>query len=70
MTALRYQIGQMIGHERTRRGWSQRELERQSGVAQYTIARVERGEGQTNFACIERILSALDKGLQVVEDRQ
>ena len=45
---------------RDAKGWSQSELARRSGVAQYTISRLEAGDQESvNLAQLEKLANAL-----------
>ena len=50
-------IGERIKAQRDKKGWSQRELSRQSGVPQGTISRLESGAHQDISMSVARRLA-------------
>jgi len=60
-------IGAEIAKVREARGWTRRELSRRCGVADTTIARIERGAMEPTVATAARVLAALGRSLVVVE---
>ena len=51
---------EMIKTERKKKGWSQRQLARESGYSQGTITRAEK-YGDISFFCLMSLIEALDK---------
>lgn len=60
-----YQIARAIIAERTRRGWSQERLARESGLTQAQISRLENGQ-LGNLSTVLKALKTLDLKLKVV----
>ena len=59
-------IGRSVRLARRRAGLSQRALGARTGVAQPTIARIERGDDNPRFATVVRLLDACGDALEVV----
>ncbi len=58
--------GQKVRAARMRRGWSQRELGRRTGLAQATISKMERGDGATlSIVAWQRVATVLDLPLDL-----
>lgn len=58
---------QLVLEARRRAGLSQRALAERSGVAQPTIAKIERRRADATVATVERLLAACGLELQLVE---
>lgn len=60
------QAGRALRMARKRRGLSQRALAARTGVAQPTIARIERGQDDPRIGTLERLFLACDESIEVV----
>ncbi len=60
-------VGEEIASVRRARGLTVRELARLAGVADTTIARIERGQLDPSIGVVDRVLAALGRSLAVVE---
>jgi transcriptional regulator with XRE-family HTH domain len=60
------QAGRSLRNARRRSGLSQRALAARSGVAQPTIARIERGHDDPRIGTLERLLLACDHTIEVL----
>jgi transcriptional regulator with XRE-family HTH domain len=58
--------GRILRHARLRAGLTQRELSRESGVPQETIARIEAGRTDPRLGTLDRLLAAAGWGLEVM----
>ena len=58
--------GSSLANARRRAGLSQRELASRTGIAQPTIARIERDREDPRFATLSRLLRACDAELALV----
>jgi HTH-type transcriptional regulator/antitoxin HipB len=58
--------GRMVSEARRRVRLTQRELATKSGIAQETIARIERGRADPRVTTLDRLLAACDAGLEVM----
>jgi hypothetical protein len=56
--------GRMVRHARRRAGLTQRGLAARSGIAQETIARIERGRSDPRVGTLDRLLAGCDFGLE------
>jgi uncharacterized protein len=61
--------GTMLREARTRRGWSQSQLARRSGVAQSVISAYESGAREPSVAALRRLGRAMDLDLAFVAAR-
>ena len=59
------QIGNVIRVARKRKGWSQGELAKRSGLRQGTVSLIETGSPATKIQTLLAILAALDLELQI-----
>ncbi|MGH9126291.1 MAG: helix-turn-helix domain-containing protein [Acidimicrobiales bacterium] len=59
-------LGSSLRSARRRAGLSQRGLAARSGVAQPTIARIERNQDDPRVSTVERLLLACDEVIEVV----
>ncbi|MBA2701982.1 MAG: helix-turn-helix transcriptional regulator [Chloroflexi bacterium] len=55
----------MLRHARSRANLTQRELAAKTGIAQETIARIERGRADPRVATLDRLLEGCAYGLEV-----
>lgn len=60
------QTGRELRNARRRAGLSQRALATRTGVAQPTIARIERGQDDPRVGTLDRLLRACDEALTTV----
>jgi transcriptional regulator with XRE-family HTH domain len=60
------QAGHSLRSARRRAGLSQRALAARTGVAQPTIARIERGHDDPRIGTLERLLCACDETIEVL----
>jgi len=60
------QAGRSLRNARRRAGLSQRALAARTGVAQPTIARIERGHDDPRICTLERLLHACDETIEVI----
>jgi transcriptional regulator with XRE-family HTH domain len=58
--------GRMVREARRRAKLTQRELAVRSGIAQETIARIERGRADPRVMTLDRLLAACEFGLEVM----
>jgi micrococcal nuclease len=58
--------GHLLRFERIKSGLSQREIARQSGVAQSTISRLENGDSNFRIETLEQYVAALGKKLNLI----
>jgi len=58
--------GRMVLHARRRAGLTQRQLGAKTGIAQETIARIERGRSDPRVGTLDRLLAGCDFGLEHV----
>lgn len=63
----RYQLATQLIALREKRGLSQSELARQTGINQAEISRIERGSGNPTEKTLIRLADALGADLQLVE---
>jgi ribosome-binding protein aMBF1 (putative translation factor) len=67
---LAFDLGRAVREIRQRRGWSQAELARASGMTQSAVARFEAGGAVPTLPVLDRLAAALDADLVVrVEPR-
>jgi ribosome-binding protein aMBF1 (putative translation factor) len=62
---LAFELGRSVRELRERRGWSQTQLAKASGMTQSAIARFEAGGTVPTLAVLERLAAALDVSLKV-----
>ena len=62
---LAFELGRSVRVLRERRGWSQTQLARASGMTQSAVARFEAGGTVPTLAVLGRLASALDVSLKV-----
>jgi transcriptional regulator with XRE-family HTH domain len=62
---LAFELGRSVRELRERRGWSQAELAKASGMTQSAVARFEAGGTVPTLAVLERLAAALDVSLRV-----
>lgn len=62
-----YKLAVQLAQLREKRGLSQSELARQTGVNQAEISRIERGSGNPTERTLLRLADALNADLQLVE---
>ena len=60
-----FELGSSVRELRERRGWSQTELAKASGMTQSAVARFEAGGTVPTLTVLERLATALDVGLRV-----
>lgn len=63
----RYQLAMQLIALREKRGLSQSELARQTGINQSEISRIERGSGNPTEKTLIRLADALGADLQLIE---
>jgi len=59
-------VGATVRKARRRAGLSQRALAARTGVAQPTIARIERGQDDPRLQTVERLLNACDESIEAL----
>ncbi|GIJ35578.1 multiprotein-bridging factor 1 family protein [Micromonospora sediminimaris] len=64
-TQLAFELGRAIRELRERRGWSQAQLAKESGMTQSAVARFEAGGTVPTLPVLERLAAALDVSLSV-----
>ncbi|WBB89473.1 helix-turn-helix transcriptional regulator [Verrucosispora sp. WMMC514] len=64
-TRLAFELGRAIRELRERRGWSQAQLAKESGMTQSAVARFEAGGTVPTLPVLERLAAALDVSLSV-----
>jgi ribosome-binding protein aMBF1 (putative translation factor) len=64
-TRLAFELGRSVRELRERRGWSQAQLAKASGMTQSAVARFESGGTVPTLAVLERLAAALDVSLRV-----
>ncbi|MBQ1048102.1 helix-turn-helix transcriptional regulator [Micromonospora sp. C51] len=64
-TRLAFELGCAIRELRERRGWSQAQLAKESGMTQSAVARFEAGGTVPTLPVLERLAAALDVSLSV-----
>jgi ribosome-binding protein aMBF1 (putative translation factor) len=62
---LAFELGRSVRELRERRGWSQTQLAKESGMTQSAVARFEAGGTVPTLAVLERLATALDVNLKV-----
>lgn len=62
---LAFELGRSVRELRERRGWSQTQLAKASGMTQSAVARFEAGGTVPTLAVLERLAAALDVSLKV-----
>jgi len=62
---LAFELGRAIRDLRERRGWSQAQLAKASGMTQSAVARFEAGGTVPTLPVLERLAAALDMSLTV-----
>lgn len=62
---LAFELGRSVRELRERRGWSQTQLAKESGMTQSAVARFEAGGTVPTLAVLERLAAALDVSLRV-----
>ena len=62
---LAFELGRSVRDLRERRGWSQTQLAKASGMTQSAVARFEAGGTVPTLAVLERLATALDVSLKV-----
>jgi ribosome-binding protein aMBF1 (putative translation factor) len=62
---LAFELGRSARELRERRGWSQTQLAKESGMTQSAVARFEAGGTVPTLAVLERLAAALDVSLKV-----
>jgi ribosome-binding protein aMBF1 (putative translation factor) len=62
---LAFELGRSVRELRERRGWSQTQLAKASGMTQSAVARFEAGGTVPTLAVLERLAAALDVSLRV-----
>ncbi|GIE32887.1 hypothetical protein Ait01nite_059320 [Actinoplanes italicus] len=62
---LAFELGRSVRELRERRGWSQAQLARESGMTQSAVARFEAGGTVPTLPVLERLAAALDVTLRV-----
>jgi transcriptional regulator with XRE-family HTH domain len=62
---LAFELGRSVRELRERRGWSQAQLAKASGMTQSAVARFEAGGTVPTLAVLERLAAALDVSLKV-----
>ena len=60
------EVGSSLRKARRRAGLSQRALAARTGIAQPTIARIERGQDDPRLRTIERLLQACDETVEAL----
>jgi Predicted transcription factor, homolog of eukaryotic MBF1 len=64
-TRLAFELGRAVRELRERRGWSQKQLAKASGMTQSAVARFEAGGTVLRLAVLERLATALGVRLTV-----
>jgi ribosome-binding protein aMBF1 (putative translation factor) len=62
---LAFELGRSVRELRERRGWSQTQLAKASGMTQSAVARFEAGGTVPTLMVLERLATALDVSLKV-----
>ena len=62
---LAFELGEEVRELREKRGWSQRDLAKLTGMTQPAIARLEAGGTTPTLPILERIANAFDSTLSV-----
>jgi transcriptional regulator with XRE-family HTH domain len=62
---LAFELGRAVRELRERRGWSQAQLAKASGMTQSAVARFEAGGTVPTLPVLERLAAALDVSLSV-----
>lgn len=62
---LAFELGRAVRELRERRGWSQAQLAKASGMTQSAVARFEAGGTVPTLPVLERLAAALDVSLRV-----
>ncbi|GAA0476123.1 hypothetical protein Ade02nite_42470 [Paractinoplanes deccanensis] len=62
---LAFELGRSVRELRERRGWSQTQLAKESGMTQSAVARFEAGGTVPTLMVLERLAAALDVSLKV-----
>jgi transcriptional regulator with XRE-family HTH domain len=62
---LAFELGRSVRELRERRGWSQTQLAKASGMTQSAVARFEAGGTVPTLIVLERLATALDVSLKV-----
>ena len=62
---LAFELGRSVRELRERRGWSQTQLAKASGMTQSAVARFEAGGTVPTLAVLEQLATALDVSLRV-----
>jgi ribosome-binding protein aMBF1 (putative translation factor) len=62
---LAFELGRSVRELRERRGWSQAQLAKTSGMTQSAVARFEAGGTVPTLAVLARLAAALDVSLRV-----
>ncbi|WP_239164141.1 helix-turn-helix domain-containing protein [Actinoplanes palleronii] len=62
---LAFELGRSVRELRERRGWSQTQLAKKSGMTQSAVARFEAGGTVPTLMVLERLAAALDVSLKV-----
>lgn len=62
---LAFELGRSVRELRERRGWSQTQLAKASGMTQSAVARFEAGGTVPTLAVLERLAAALEVSLKV-----
>jgi ribosome-binding protein aMBF1 (putative translation factor) len=62
---LAFELGRSVRELRERRGWSQTQLAKASGMTQPAVARFEAGGTVPTLMVLERLATALDVSLKV-----
>ncbi|MEG3636680.1 helix-turn-helix domain-containing protein [Micromonospora palythoicola] len=65
VTRLAFELGRAIRELRERRGWSQAQLAKESGMTQSAVARFEAGGTVPTLPVLGRLAAALDVSLSV-----
>ena len=60
------QVGCSVRNARRRAGLTQRAVAAKTGVAQPTIARIERGQDDPRFGTLQRLLLGCDEAIEVL----
>jgi transcriptional regulator with XRE-family HTH domain len=60
-----FELGKAVRELRERRGWSQAQLAKASGMTQSAVARFEAGGTVPTLVVLERLAAALDVSLKV-----
>lgn len=62
---LAFEVGRSVRELRERRGWSQTQLAKESGMTQSAVARFEAGGTVPTLMVLDRLATALDVSLKV-----